>query len=98
MVVPEGVPLGNKYIDVRLDPVRSREGTTEFARVLADGTFTLFHVAAGRYRVGVVSGSTIALPWSVRGISLSGRALPEEILDVSAGANVTGVLVQLATR
>lgn len=98
LVPPEGVPLGRQPIVVRLEPVRSQDERTEFVRVAADGTFTLLHVAAGRYRLSVVSGSGTGIPWSVRGISLSGRDLPDEILAVSAGASVTGVIVHLGTR
>jgi hypothetical protein len=78
-----------------VESVDGQDEPTEFVRVAANGTFTLLHVAAGRYRFNVASGDGTAPSWSVRGVSLSGRDLSDEILAVSPGVSVTGVRVQL---
>jgi hypothetical protein len=93
LVTPD--PLGSQPIVVRVESVDGQDEPTEFVRVAANGTFTLLHVAAGRYRFNVASGDGTALSWSVRGVSLSGRDLSDEILAVSPGVSVTGVRVQL---
>jgi len=95
---PQGVPLGTNPIQVSVEPVDRLDGAPRAVRAAADGRFTLRGVVPGRYRIRLASASSAPIPWIVQALDVQKRELPDQILEISASAGPTEVVVHVGTR
>ena len=90
--------LGSQPLVVRVEPADPQAGTGEFVRVAANGSSHCSMSPPAAIASASPPAAGTAVSWSVQGVSVSGRDLPDEILAVFPGASVTGVMVQLGAR